>query len=305
MSAPPVTRPSASSEVHTRVWVGAIMALLAGGVLILDHCLESWWQQRLYPFLLISTVLLIALSTFELHTLASALPRPPLGLCLLAALLVALAGWPAAVGWLGSAAQPWRGTAWAFALVVLAGFSWEMLQFRQPGGAVARLGLLTWLTAYLGLLPAFFVQLRFWPEGAPPLSGVAAMTLVIFVPKCCDIGAFFTGRALGRTPMTPLLSPKKTWEGLMGGLVLAMIVAVGVQSWLAPVFGSLLEAAGFGVVVGGVSVLGDLAESLIKRDCQKKDASHALPGFGGILDVVDSVLFAAPVAYWWLLGWRG
>jgi phosphatidate cytidylyltransferase len=61
-----------------------------------------------------------------------------------------------------------------------------------------------------------------------------------------------------------------------------------------------LAALGFGVTVGGAGVLGDLAESLIKRDCQKKDASQAVPGFGGVLDVVDSVLFAAPLAYLWL-----
>jgi phosphatidate cytidylyltransferase len=159
-----------------------------------------------------------------------------------------------------------------------------------------------WSVAYLGLLPAFFVQLRWWPDAAPALAGVTALALVIFVPKCGDIGAYFTGRLVGRHAMTPLLSPKKTWEGLAGGLTASVAVAAALNGVLSPILGTHAQAAAFGLAVGVAGVLGDLAESLIKRDCKQKDASHVVPGFGGVLDVVDSVLFAAPVAYWWLLG---
>jgi phosphatidate cytidylyltransferase len=124
--------------------------------------------------------------------------------------------------------------------------------------------------------------------------------LAIFVPKGCDIGAYFTGRLLGRHHMTPLLSPKKTWEGAAGGMVASVAIAIGINR-LGPVLPlGLAGEIGFGATVGAAGMLGDLAESLIKRDCQKKDASQAVPGFGGMLDVVDSVVFAAPVAYWWL-----
>ena len=127
-----------------------------------------------------------------------------------------------------------------------------------------------------------------------------ALALSIFVPKGCDIGAYFTGRLIGRHRMTPVLSPKKTWEGAFGGLALAIAVAFGLNS-LGPVIPSgPLGTTAFGLTVGIFGMLGDLAESLIKRDCERKDASAAVPGFGGILDVVDSILFAAPVAYWWL-----
>lgn len=130
-----------------------------------------------------------------------------------------------------------------------------------------------------------------------------ALALAIFVPKSCDIGAYFTGRLLGRHRMTPVLSPKKTWEGAAGGLAVAMMVAVALDR-LGPA--SLLQGCvflevGFGLTVGLAGMLGDLAESLLKRDCQKKDASQVVPGFGGILDVVDALLFAAPVAYLWLV----
>ena len=125
-----------------------------------------------------------------------------------------------------------------------------------------------------------------------------ALALTIFVPKCCDIGAYFAGRMLGRHRMTPVLSPKKTWEGLAVGLVVSALAALGLNR-----FGGGLSdpaALGFGLTVGGAGVFGDLAESPLKRDCQKKDASQAVPGFGGVLDVVDSVVFAAPVVSWWL-----
>lgn len=289
-------------EYHVRLWMGLVMALLAAGVLVLDHHVAGWLGQPVYPCLFVAVALLVALSGYELYVLLSAHPRSPLWLTLSGCLVVALAGCPAQLGWRGDGADPWRDVAWMFALVLLVAFLWEMAIFRQPGGIVVRLALLTWMVAYLGLLPAFFVHLRYWPAGAPELAGVAALTLAIFVPKGGDIGAYFTGRALGRHRMTPLLSPKKTWEGLAGGLTVSMLVAVGVNRWLAPVLPSDLQAATFGVVVGAAGVLGDLAESLIKRDCQQKDASQVVPGFGGILDVVDSVLFAAPVAYWWLRG---
>jgi phosphatidate cytidylyltransferase len=97
-----------------------------------------------------------------------------------------------------------------------------------------------------------------------------------------------------------VLSPKKTWEGLAGGLILSTVVAVVINLLLPVLRGGHLSAAGFGLVVGGIGALGDLAESLIKRDCQRKDASQVVPGFGGVLDVVDSIVFAAPIAYCWL-----
>jgi phosphatidate cytidylyltransferase len=101
--------------------------------------------------------------------------------------------------------------------------------------------------------------------------------------------------------MTPVLSPKKTWEGFIGGMVTAVLVAIGLSRAGTRLHDSYWLAIAFGVTVGLAAVLGDLAESLIKRDCQQKDAALTVPGFGGVLDVVDSVVFAAPVVYWWLV----
>jgi phosphatidate cytidylyltransferase len=165
--------------------------------------------------------------------------------------------------------------------------------------------LTVWIVGYLGLLPSFLTQLR-WLDGTASGSndqwGAVAIAMAIFVPKVCDIGAYFTGRFLGRHRMTPILSPKKTWEGAAGGLVASVLTAIGIDRLgPTPVLQSdLILEVGFGITVGLVAMWGDLAESLIKRDCRQKDASQVVPGYGGVLDVVDSVMFAAPVAYWWL-----
>ena len=99
--------------------------------------------------------------------------------------------------------------------------------------------------------------------------------------------------------MAPVLSPKKTWEGAAGGMAAAVAAAIGINRF-GPILSGIAAEVGFGITVGFAAMLGDLAESLIKRDCGRKDASQAVPGFGGVLDILDSILFAAPVAYCWL-----
>jgi len=113
--------------------------------------------------------------------------------------------------------------------------------------------------------------------------------------KFTDIGAFFGGRALGKHKLIPWLSPGKTWEGLGFGVLTAAIVGMICAPWIS----QLLWWQGliFGAVIGLVGQAGDLLESLMKRDAQVKDSGQLIPGFGGILDVIDSPLLAAPFAY--------
>jgi phosphatidate cytidylyltransferase len=287
--------------LKTRLWMGAILIAMVTCVLLFDPA--PW-----YPFLLLLMIFLAAIGSVELHRLIGAAHGLSVWLSGGAVLIVLLANWPAHLWPEFLGRDPWTLVVGAFASVVLLAFLVEMAVFHPPapdatpsptGGAIViRMALLVWITAYLGLLPSFLAQLR-WIEDAPSYKPVAALALAIFVPKCCDIGAYFTGRLLGRHPMSPVLSPKKTWEGLIGGLVLSAVAAVAINRPLS-VLRSDLSAAGFGLAVGGIGALGDLAESLIKRDCRRKDASQVVPGFGGVLDVVDSIVFAAPLAYCWL-----
>lgn len=276
--------------LRTRLWMGAVLIGLVVCVLAVDGRFAP-----VYPFLFVLVLALTGVACWEVLTLLPAARRPRPGLCFAAVLSLVAANWIPHLGVLpgGWDQDSWHWVLGVLAAVVLAAFLVEMAYFREPGESVPRIALTVWIAAYLGLLPSFFAQLRWLPEGA------VALALAAFVPKCCDTGAYFTGRAFGRHPMTPVLSPKKTWEGLAGGLAAAVAAAVGIDR-LGPVLPGIAGEVAFGLTVGVAGTLGDLAESLVKRDCRHKDASQAVPGFGGVLDVVDAVIFAAPVAYAWL-----
>jgi phosphatidate cytidylyltransferase len=293
--------------LRTRLWMGAVLIALAVGVLVIDQRMAPW-----YPFLFLLLLVLSLAASWELVQLVRAAEWirsegkdswcPPAQLCCTAVGVMIAANWPPHVLGLGKE-EPWPWILGAYTGVVLVFFLVEMARFREPGVVVVRMGLTLWITAYLGLLPSFFAQLR-WigdgnRDGGVPRSTLA-LALAIFVPKCGDMGAYFTGRLIGRHPMSRVLSPKKTWEGAAGATIASVLTALGINA-LGPVLpGGWLPAVGFGLTVGTAGLLGDLAESLIKRDCRQKDASQVMPGFGGVLDVVDAVIFAAPVAYWWV-----
>ena len=126
--------------------------------------------------------------------------------------------------------------------------------------------------------------------------GVPIFVLFLVAVKGTDIGAYFTGSFIGKHKLIPWLSPGKTWEGLIGGLAFAagasILVVHLMGIWLA-----FWQAAVFGVVVGLAGQFGDLCESLLKRSANLKDSGAAVPEFGGVLDILDSPLLAAPVAY--------
>ncbi len=287
--------------LRTRLWMGSLLIALTVGVLLLDGYLFPW-----YPFLFALLLVLSLLGCRELLALLGPSRRPWPGLCYAGVSLLVAVNWlPHLCPWARSlSADPLRWILGVHVALLLAGFLAAMATFQPDrGDTLGRLAMLLLMTAYLGVLPGFLAQLR-WPEiaraGDPNRQAVLALTLAIFVPKCCDIGAYFTGRLLGRHKMAPVLSPKKTCEGLAGGLVLASVAAVVINR-LGPVLrGGDWTAVAFGLTVGGAGVLGDLAESLIKRECRQKDASQVMPGFGGVLDVVDSIVYAAPLAYLWL-----
>jgi phosphatidate cytidylyltransferase len=286
--------------LRTRLWMGALLVALIVAMLVLD---QAPW----YPFLFLLLLVLSLAGCAELLGLLGTARKLPSWLCYTAVAALTAANWlahlPVPAGTLDP--SPWFWVGNVFTGVVLAAFLVEMATFREPGDSVNRIALTVWVAAYLGLLPSFFAQLRWLGAGSVAREadrGTAALALAVFVPKCCDIGAYTVGRVLGRHRMTPVLSPKKTWEGAVGGLITAVLVAVGIDRFgPAPVLqNDPMREVLFGLSLGAAGMLGDLAESLIKRDSRHKDASHVVPGFGGVLDVVDAVLFAAPVAYWWL-----
>jgi phosphatidate cytidylyltransferase len=298
--------------LRTRLWMGTVLVILAAGMLLIDQRLAPW-----YPFLFVMLVGLSLAACYELVHLVEPSKRPQAWLCYLAVAVMIAANWPSHLlgpirlhfaepeGWEGWRIifpyyRPWLWLAGTLSGVILVVFLVEMANFREPGGVLGRMALVLFVAGYLGLLPSFLAQLR-WLDMDKPLVGTMALALAIFVPKVCDIGAYSTGRLLGRHKMAPVLSPKKTWEGAAGGLAAAIAISIVLDrlTVVSPLHGDLALEIGFGLSMGIASMLGDLAESMIKRDCGHKDASQAVPGFGGILDVVDSVIFPAPLAYVW------
>jgi len=152
-------------------------------------------------------------------------------------------------------------------------------------------------TLYLGGLAWFLMAIRVkHSEGRQDFHGTTWVILsILLMVKFTDIGAYFGGRALGRRKLIPWLSPGKTWEGLVVGLITAGLVGMACAPWIRHV--PWWKGFIFGCIIGGIGQVGDLLESLMKRDAEVKDSGSLVPGFGGILDIIDSPLVAAPFAY--------
>ncbi len=176
---------------------------------------------------------------------------------------------------------------------------------------------------YVAWLLSHAIVLRFFYEAAAsrytefdlawmglvPATGAFFMTYALVVSVACDAGAYFAGRAWGKRPLAPEISPNKSVEGALGGLVFALVCAVackGVYEVFAPDLSEAMSwglCLGLGFVLAIVGIVGDLVESLIKRDADVKDAGALLPGMGGVLDRIDSPLLAIPAMFYLMMAW--
>ena len=135
--------------------------------------------------------------------------------------------------------------------------------------------------------------------GVHAIVGREGVLLLVATVAVSDTAQYYTGRALGRTPLAPLRSPKKTREGALGGLMIApLFLAVAGAYWLRDFPWYWHASLGLGIVVAGI--IGDLFESMLKRAADMKDSGTLIPGHGGVLDRIDALLFAAPVFYFFL-----
>lgn len=197
-------------------------------------------------------------------------------------------------------------------IVFLVSLARHALPARRTEGAIFAAAAAMFTLVYLGLLPGFLLAIRRWHSGWVILG-------IVLIAKSCDIGAYFTGSMIGKHKLIPWLSPKKTWEGLAGGITFSAIVAMflattgnqtgvlgryvledGLRVWEHYDVPLWLAAVG-GATIGAVGHAGDLVASLFKRDAGIKDSGETIPGFGGVIDVIDSAIIVAPLAYWLLL----
>jgi phosphatidate cytidylyltransferase len=296
-----------------RLIIGAVLIALAVGLLVLDGWLERiGWPSAPSPVgpvsltgapLAVVTMLLVAVGYLELARMAEGAGTSiPKFAGMVATMMVAT--WPF---WRQMAGQSYFRPDGAavdlrsilllalLALTVMVSFAAQLARHRTTD-AIRRIGAMLLAVCYLGVCGAVVLEVRM-------LFGIKAFALLLLVVKFTDIGAYFTGSLLGRHKIAPWLSPGKSWEGLAGGVALAVGAAMlYVFLWdrlLAQEFEiqiSLAATAVFAAVVGVVGQAADMCESALKRDAGVKDAGRLLPGFGGILDVLDSPLLASPVA---------
>jgi phosphatidate cytidylyltransferase len=154
---------------------------------------------------------------------------------------------------------------------------------------------------YIGFLGSHLIMLREHPLRINLDYGYGAsfVFLAFVLTWACDTGAYLVGSVAGRTPLIPRISAKKTWEGSGGGLVFAIAAALIARETFAPYL-KVWHALVLGVLAGVIGQFGDLFESLIKRDAEIKDTSDMIPGHGGVLDRFDSLLFSAPLIYYFV-----
>ena len=233
-------------------------------------------------FILVLAVSLVAM--FELKLMLEALGSPIPGALLYvtsASLLVTI---------------QWQRELWISPIMFSAFFAVAIRELLSPSAQPFRRGGLTLMTLFYGaFLPSHFLLLR-WES-----QGFGLLLLVLLGTWAADTGAYFTGMLWGRHKLAPRISPKKSIEGAIGGLLAAALVTGYVNSLLQL---RLLPGWLLGLVIGLAAIIGDLFESALKREAGIKDSGWILPGHGGVLDRIDSLLFTVPAVYY-LIRWLG
>jgi phosphatidate cytidylyltransferase len=254
-----------------RVLTALVLIPIAVGAVVLG----GWW------FALV-VVVASCLAQWELYGLAErAGHRPMKELGLAAGALVVLI--PA-----------WSGALPLAALAVLGLLACELFRRNEAPLAAVAVGILG--VVYPAALVAWFVHLRLAAAPVIGEAGASWLLLTIFISVwAADTAAYFTGRSFGRRPLFERVSPKKTIEGAVGGVVGAILVVILLQIAFLP-FITVLDAVVLGLIGGIVGPVGDLVESLFKRSVDAKDSGRLLPGHGGMLDRIDAMIFVAPVA---------
>ncbi|MFH1877824.1 MAG: phosphatidate cytidylyltransferase [Candidatus Omnitrophota bacterium] len=180
-------------------------------------------------------------------------------------------------------------------LIVVASLLAFTLQFVRKDNArdhLVSMALTLFALFYVAWFFSFFIKLRLLENGANMVA------FLILVTKSADIGAYVIGSRLGKNELIPRISPKKTKEGTIGGILVSIVFAVTLGKLLTGF--SYWHLFALGILLATIGQVGDLAESLIKRDCNVKDSGPCLSAIGGILDLIDSLLFTAPVFYFYV-----
>lgn len=302
----------------------------------LGHLLE---RGSVLPLLVLVMVCGGAVELNGLLRKSGATPHSRFAFAMIAAMVVT--PWLSAAGWLGHGPAQVEGLYWqvVWLIVVGVGMSVVTIARGRAEGTLRDCGATMLMIVYLGFLGSFALQIR-CDRDTPDQEGAWLLLITLLVIKSSDIGAYFAGSFLGRHKLIPSISPAKTVEGAIGGLVgsagvamafaalgskMAQLVSGGAAAnWIKPdsrffqiiedatwTFGfaqnphglhPLARACLFGLAMSAAGQLGDLFESCFKRDANVKDSGRIMPRFGGILDLIDSPVLALPIAWFLLTG---
>ena len=186
---------------------------------------------------------------------------------------------------------------WELLFIVLAFLLILLLQFARRDNTNATVGISTTMFGvfYVSWLFSFLIKIKFLLPGE---QGLKLLAFILIVTKAGDIGALLIGSRYGKHPLLPRISPNKSIEGSIGSFTFSVAAALLSRSFLPEfVHFPFWQVVLMGFCFGGIGQLGDLSESLLKRDCGVKDSGKLMPGMGGVLDVIDSLLFSAPAFY--------
>lgn len=189
---------------------------------------------------------------------------------------------------------------WELLFIVIVLLLIFLLQLVRRDSTNAIVGISTTLfgVLYVSWFFSFLIKIRFLMPG---VGGIKLLGFILLITKCGDMGALLVGSKIGKHPLLPRVSPNKTIEGSIGSFIFSATAAVLAQSLIpAELNFSLVHIVLIGIFFGGIGQLGDMSESLIKRDCNVKDSGKLLPALGGVLDAIDSLLFSAPAFYFYM-----
>lgn len=286
--------------LSTRIIAAIIMVIAIGGALCLDY-----FVLRGDELMILILLVILPLALNEFYQFAKAKGRQPLVAAgLLFAVLYLATNWlrltERPLPWIGHWSFDGRGAVLFLFLGVC--FFWQGKR-KEIAGALDNIAVTVLGFLYVIVLGSYLMSLRHFGQGVPGVvwqqSGMFVLLSSIVVAKGTDIAAYFAGSHLGKHKILPVISPKKTWEGFFGGLAGGVLLGglLCLTPWkFAPPWIGLL----FGLAVSLAAQLGDWAESMLKRDANIKDSGHSIPGFGGVLDILDAILVAAPVAFYFL-----
>jgi phosphatidate cytidylyltransferase len=258
-----------------------VTRVLSGAVLIVFAVAIVWFAPALLFLAVAELLLLLGFSEYLTLARTAGLPVPPVPAAVAAMLTCAAFATVVAV--------PIDIVLMA-ALVALGALTLTLWK-GEPGGpdALALASASLFPSLYLGLPLGAMIAVR-------ESRGREALFLLMMTVVVSDTAQYYSGRAFGRRPLAPAISPKKTVEGAVGGVLFGAAAMVVAGAWWLPAIPALLRAA-LGITIVALGIAGDLFESMLKRSAGMKDSSSLIPGHGGVLDRIDALLFAAPIYY--------